>query len=134
MLRWYRCQAEELGLAVKACLELRKNRSLVTDFSNLTKKVPLMVKGQVSQVNYCLWRHIKHSERKATAESEALVEKVKMSDEAWLRLESIRQMEISESGVSYLSPKPLDGLQREKAEVPQGNAGTIHEDANLARD
>ena len=115
---------------MEACLQHSKKGGIITDFHNLTKKVPLLAKGQVSQAVSCLRRHIKHAERKATAESEAPVERFKMPDAAWIRVESIRQMEISQYGVSHLTER----LQREKAEVPQGNAGQIHEDANLASD
>ncbi len=118
---------------MKAYLKQRKEGGNITDFSNLTKKVPLLAKGQVSQVIHRLRRHIKYAEWIATAESEAPVQTLKMPEEVWIRLERIRLMEILEDGVSHLGAKP-ERLQREKAEVPQGNAGTIHADANLARD
>ena len=113
---------------MKACLKHKEELGIVGDFSDFTRKVPFLGKNQVSRVAYLLRRRIKHP-----AESEAPGETFTMSEEGWITLERIRRMEIWKDGASHLGAKP-EVLQSEEAEVPQGDAGTIHADANLARD
>lgn len=90
MLLWYRCQAEELDSYVKACLQHREKGGLITDFSNLTKKVPLLGKDQISKVVFMLRRRIQ-----PVVKSEAPVKSIipEPSSELLIRLERIRLME-----------------------------------------